>query len=207
MARRVTLYFSTISPWAHLSFEPFMALVKAHDLRVDWKPLPLNALFAETGGLPLAKRAIERQRYRMIELKRWSAKRGRPMNLKPKHWPFDASLADRAALALIARGADPAGFVGDVMRGVWEEERDLAAPDTLIRLLGANGFDGSAVLAEAATPEIAAVYEANRREGQEIGVFGAPTFVLDGEPFWGQDRIDLLEEALVSGRAPYDAGF
>lgn len=203
MARRVDVFFSIVSPWAHLGHAPYLALAERRGVETAWRPLPLGPLFAETGGLPLAKRAPERRRYRDVELQRWAARRGRPVNLRPAFWPFDGALADRSALALVAAGHDPGAFAGAAMRGVWEGELDLASREVLAKLIDGSGFDADATLAAAEGDDTAAAYEANRRAGQEIGVFGSPTYVLDGEPFWGQDRLDLLDEALASGRPPY----
>lgn len=205
MSRRVDVYFSIMSPWAHLGHAPLLELAGRRGVELVWKTLPLGPLFAETGGLPLAKRSIERRRYRDVELQRWAERRGRPLKLRPAHWPFDPQFADRCVLALVADGRDPAIFAGSAMRGVWEEELDLASRDVVARLLSGSGFDPARVFEGADGPETAAAYEANRVAGQEIGVFGSPTYVLDGETFWGQDRLDLLDDALASGRQPFRA--
>ncbi len=207
MSRIVDVYFSLISPWAHLGHEPYLAVAAKHGVATRWKPVQLGTLFAETGGLPLGKRAIQRQRYRFVELQRWAEARGRPIHLRPAHWPFDPTLADGAVLALIAAGADPAGFIGAAFRAVWEGERDLGARETIAELLAAEGFDPGATLTAAETPASAATYEANRREAAAGDVFGSPAYVLDGEVFWGQDRIDMLDDALTSGRKAYSADF
>ncbi|GLK81727.1 2-hydroxychromene-2-carboxylate isomerase [Methylopila turkensis] len=207
MPRRVDVYFSLLSPWAHLGHAPFTELVAKHGLEVAWKPVQLGALFAETGGLPLGKRAVQRQRYRFVELQRWAAKRGRPLVLRPKHWPFEPDLADGCVLSLLEQGEDPAGFIGAALRAVWEEERDLTDRATLAELLAAAGHDAARTLAGAETPSTAAAYEANRAAAASGSVFGSPAYVLDGEVFWGQDRLDLLDEALETGRPPYTADF
>lgn len=205
MSRTVDVYFSMVSPWAYLGHAPFERLVEKHALAVSWKPVQLGTLFAETGGLPLGKRAVQRQRYRMVELQRWADKRGRPIRFKPAFWPFDPTLTDGAVLALIAAGDDPVAFIGAGMRAVWEEDRNMADRATLAELLAAAGFDAEAVLIAAETPAVAASYEANRADAFAADVFGSPGYVLDGEVFWGQDRIDMLDEALASGRPPYRA--
>ncbi|GBD49160.1 2-hydroxychromene-2-carboxylate isomerase [Methylopila sp. Yamaguchi] len=207
MSRILEVYLSVLSPWAHLGHAPFLELAARHGLAPVWRPVHLPGLFSETGGLPLAQRAIQRQRYRFVELQRWAEARGRPIHLRPKHWPFDATLADAAALALIARGEDPAPYLGAAMRGVWEEERDLASRDTIADVLAEQGFDADAVMAEAARPETAAAYALNRAKATDAGVFGSPAYVLDGEVFWGQDRLEMLDQALASGRAPYTPDF
>lgn len=203
MTRRIDVYFTAMSPWAHLGHAPFMELVAKHAPEVAWRPLALPDLFAETGGLPLPKRSLQRRRYRDVELLRWADRRGRPFKIRPKFWPFDPSLADRCVIALAAEGRDPAAFAGAAMRGTWEEERDLASRDVVAALLSEAGFDPEATFAAAEGEAARAAYAQNLRDAGEIGVFGSPTYVLDGEVFWGQDRLELLDEMLASGRPPY----
>lgn len=203
MSRRVDVYFTTMSPWAHLGHGPFLELVAKHGLDVGWKPLALGSLFADTGGLPLPKRSIQRRRYRDVELLRWADRRKRPFNIRPKFWPFDPSLADRCVIALAEDGKDPAGYAGSALRGTWEEERDLADRATIAEILANEGFDPDAVIARAEQAGPGETYAGNQREAGEIGVFGSPAYVLDGEVFWGQDRLELLDEMLASGRPPY----
>jgi 2-hydroxychromene-2-carboxylate isomerase len=82
-------------------------------------------------------------------------------------------------------------------------EENLADPAVLARLLREAGFQPEALLASAASDDTRAVYERNRLEAIAAGVFGSPSYILDGEVFWGQDRLDLLEDALASARAPF----
>ena len=96
MARQIEYYFSAASPWAYIGHALFESLANTHGRKVVYKPVFLGELFAETGGLPLAKRHPARQRYRMMELQRWREKRGLNFHLKPQNWPFDPKLADGA---------------------------------------------------------------------------------------------------------------
>ena len=203
MARRVDVYFSVMSPWAHLGNEPYLAVARKHGVETVWRPVPLGDLFAETGGLPLAKRAPERRRYRDVELARWAEKRGRPLKLRPAHWPFLPALADRAVIAIADLGGDPSDFVVWAGRAVWEEDRDLASRETVAAVLSEAGLDAESTLARAESAEVEAVYLETVGAARAACVFGSPTYVLDGEAFWGQDRIDLLDDALASGRKPY----
>lgn len=205
MPRPVDYYFSLVSPWAYIGHAPFMALAAQHGLEVNFKPVFLGRVFSETGGLPLAQRHPARQRYRMVELQRWREKRGLSFNLKPRHWPFDVNLADRAVIAIQAQHGNPDPFLRRAFAGVWEEERNLAERDVLSGLVADAGFDSAAVLdlAEGSTTE--AIYALNLENAVAADVFGSPAYVLDGEVFWGQDRLDLLADALSSGRPAYRA--
>jgi 2-hydroxychromene-2-carboxylate isomerase len=203
MTRRVDVYFSLLSPWAHLGHAPLLEIAKRRGAEIGWRPMPLLKLFADTGGVPLAQRPAPRRRYRDLELLRWADRRGRPLKLRPAFWPFDPSLADRAAIALIQAEADPALYLQAGFRAAWEEDRDLADRAVVAAVLDAQGFDAEATLAAAESPAAHDAYAANHAAALEAGAFGSPAYVLDGELFWGQDRLDMIDEALASGRAPY----
>lgn len=205
MAKSVEYYYSFQSPWAYIGHKPFFDLVTAHGLSVDYKPVFLGELFSETGGLPLAKRHPLRQRYRMVELQRWREKRGLNFNLQPKYWPFNARLADGVAIAIAASGGNPEPFMRSVFEGIWQHELNLADPDTVMALADRSGLPGTTLIEQSKSVEVEDIYEQNRQDAIAHGVFGSPAYVLNGEVFWGQDRIDLLADALASGRAPFRA--
>ena len=203
MPRVIDYYFSLVSPWAYIGHEPFMGIVRRHGVEVNYKPVFLGRVFAETGGLPLAQRHPVRQRYRFLELQRWREKRGLSFNLQPKHWPFDVNLADRFVIAIGAAGKDPDPFLRRAYAAVWEEERDLANPVVLSELAEQAGLDSTSLMDIATGSTTEAIYALNLENAIAGDVFGSPAYVLAGEVFWGQDRLELLDDALTSGRAPY----
>ncbi|MCG6122202.1 MAG: 2-hydroxychromene-2-carboxylate isomerase [Microvirga sp.] len=203
MSRSVDYYFSSSSPWAFIGHDAFMEIAQRHGLKVNYKPVSLSRIFRETGGLPLAERPPVRRRYRLVELQRWRDRRGLHFNIKPKYVPFDPTLSDCVIVALVAEGADPEGFLRLVFEGVWVDERDLARDDVVADLLAEAGHDAQAVLAAARSSTAEAIYALNLQSALAADVFGAPAYVLDGEVFWGQDRLALLDDALSSGRAAY----
>ena len=203
MAARVDYYFSLISPYAYLGHAAFLDAARAAGAEVVYRPLRIFELFAANGGLPLGQRAPARQRYRLVELQRWRDKRGLPLNLAPKHFPLDPGLADRCAIALVAAGADPSEYMQAAFAALWARDADIADPAVLAELLTRHGFDAAAVLAAADGADSVATYERNTRDAIAADLPGLPGYVLEGEPFWGQDRIDDLRDALLSGRAPF----
>lgn len=205
MARQIDYYFSISSPWAYMGHAPFEDLARAHQLKVNYKPVLLVDLFSETGGLPLGKRHPARQRYRLIEMQRWRDKRGLDFHIRPKHWPFDAKLADGTVIAAIEAGHNPEPFLRRAFAGVWEKEEDLGDAAMLARLADEAGLPGAKLVERASSDAVAAIYEQNRQDAIAADVIGSPAWVLDGEIFWGQDRIDLLADALKSGRKAYTA--
>jgi 2-hydroxychromene-2-carboxylate isomerase len=203
MPRQVDYYFSFQSPWAYIGHQAFQDVASTFKLKVNYKPVVLVDLFSETGGLPLMKRHPVRQRYRMIELQRWRDKRGLKFHLQPKNWPFNARLADGVVIAAIEAGIDPEPFTRRAFAAVWEDQLKMTDPATLIKLADEAALPGKQLIERSGSEEISAAYEKNRQDALAADVFGSPVYVLDGEVFWGQDRIDLLADALKSGRAPY----
>ena len=203
MPQPIDYYFSLPSPWAYIGHKLFMDLVKTYDLKVNYKPVFLGELFSETGGLPLGKRHPVRQRYRFLELQRWREKRGLDFKLQPKNWPFDGRLADGTVIAALEAGLDPDAFLRLAYAAVWEKEENLADAAVLTRLADEAGLPGKQLVERSPSAEITAKYEQNQKDAQAGDVFGSPAYVLNGEVFWGQDRIELLDDALKSKRAAF----
>jgi 2-hydroxychromene-2-carboxylate isomerase len=203
MSRQIDYYFSLTSPWAYIGHGLFQGVVSDYNCRINYKPVMLAELFSETGGLPLAKRHPVRQRYRMSELQRWRDKRGLDFHLRPAHVPFDGRLADGLVIAAVEAGHDPDRLLRRAFSATFERERNLADPATLAELADDSGLPGERLVERAASAEIGAAYEQNRQDALTADVFGSPAYVLDGEVFWGQDRIELLADALKSGRPAY----
>jgi 2-hydroxychromene-2-carboxylate isomerase len=203
MTRPIDYYFSLVSPWAYIGHAPFMEIARRYGLEINYKPVFLGRVFAETGGLPLAQRHPARQRYRLVELQRWRDKRGVPLNLNPKHWPFDVTLADRFVIAIQATHQDPDPFLRRAFAGVWAEDRNLADPLVIAELAEQAGLDSASLIDMARRSTTEVIYALNLENAIGGDVFGSPAYVLSGEVFWGQDRLDLLEDALKSGREAY----
>ncbi|HUH39698.1 MAG TPA: 2-hydroxychromene-2-carboxylate isomerase [Castellaniella sp.] len=196
----IEYYFSFISLWSYVGSEVFDALARRHDARIVYKPVDLLAVFAAGGGKPVKERAPARQAYRLVEMQRWQGIRGIDLVLHPRYYPADPSLGHRMLLAALNQGDDIARFVHASLRAVWADELDIADPDTLVRLAQQSGLDGRALLAQADDPALHAQETALTREAIGRQVFGAPFYFYRDEPFWGQDRLDMLGEVLVSGR-------
>jgi 2-hydroxychromene-2-carboxylate isomerase len=199
MTKAVDYYFSPMSPWTYLGHERFVALARRHGVAIDVKPVDYAKIFPVSGGLPLAKRAPQRQKYRMAELKRWRECLGLPLTLEPKHFPYDTALASRLILSAKRSGGEAAAvrLAGALLRATWAEERDMADAAQLAAVLRELGLDADALLEAAKTPAIDAEYQRLTDEAIARDVFGAPTYVYRDELFWGQDRLDLLDRALA----------
>ena len=198
MSKTIDYYFATISPFAYLGHDRLVALAQQHGAQIAVKPINLGEIFPVSGGLPLSKRAPQRQAYRLVELQRWSRFLGKPINIKPRFFPVNGDLAAYWILAALDTGTPQAlGLAGAVGRALWEQERDLADPATMAAIAGECGLDTATLGARAKEPEIAARYGAFSQEAIARGVFGAPTYVYQDELFWGQDRLDFLGRKLA----------
>jgi 2-hydroxychromene-2-carboxylate isomerase len=192
----IDYYLSLNSPWTYLGHERMLAVAARAEATVVPYLTDFSVVFPATGGLPLPKRSPQRQAYRLQELERWRTHLDMPLNLHPAHWPVDEVPAATMVIAARESGADALGLAGSFMRAVWAEERDIAARDTQIEIAAGLGLDGAALLASAAADDHAATRRRESEQAIERGVFGAPTYVLGEQLFWGQDRIEFLARAL-----------
>jgi 2-hydroxychromene-2-carboxylate isomerase len=192
-------FFACVSPWTYLGHERFLRMAQAHQVEVRLKPMNLAEIFPLSGGLPLARRAPQRQAYRLVELERWRAATGVELHLHPKHFPADDRLAARCVLAAQEIAGLPAAqkLTGAFLRMVWAEDRDIASKSSLREVIEAQKLPSDQILIEADSPAVIAQYLANTQEAVEAQVFGAPWYVFEGIPYWGQDRLDFLERAFA----------
>lgn len=196
--KHVDYYFTLSSPWTFLGHARFRAIAARVGAEVAYRPVDFGAIFPQSGGLPLRKRAPQRQAYRLMELRRWSAHLGVPMTIEPRFFPVDDKPAARLLIAAQQAGQPVDLLAGTLMAMVWQKERDLTANDTLVDAAALAGLDGPALLAASKQPTAQAMHEAYTQEALARGVFGAPTFIYRDELFWGQDRLDFLERALLA---------
>jgi 2-hydroxychromene-2-carboxylate isomerase len=192
MMRHIDCYITPVSPWLYLSGERPAALAERHGVALRYKPVDPTQLFARTGGLPLGQRHESRQDYRLQELTRWARVLDMPLTLRPRHFPTNPAPASYAIIAAqAAGGGDTHALVQALARACWAEERDIADDGVIGDCLEASGFDRGLTMSGLLTG--AETYERNLREALEEGVFGFPFFVIEGQRFWGQDRLEHLD--------------
>lgn len=197
MPATVDYYFAPQSPWTYLGHARFAALLQASGAQVRLLPVDLGPVFAASGGLPLGKRPPQRQAYRLVELQRYSQHLGLPMAVQPRYFPVSGDDAARLIIAVDQQDGSAAALrlAGAIFTAVWAQERDIASSQTLAELLQANSLPLTR-LEQSRLPGVQQQYEANTRQAVDAGIFGAPTYVVDGEMFWGQDRLDFVERKL-----------
>lgn len=199
---KIEYYFSFVSLWSYIGSLVFQDIIERHDVEVEFKPIDLMAIFEAGGGKPVRQRPLPRQAYRLVEMERWKAIRNIPLVTWPKFYPADPTLGHRMLLAAIRDGHDVALFAHAGLKAVWADELNVEDPDTLVHLADTAGLDGKRLLAQASDAGLVAREAGLTREAIDRQLFGAPFYFLRGEPFWGQDRLDHLEQAIVTGRKP-----
>jgi 2-hydroxychromene-2-carboxylate isomerase len=199
MTKQIDYYLTPISPWTYLGSRRLEAIARRHGAGIAVKPVDYLQIFPASGGLPLGKRAKQRQDYRLFELKRWREHLQMPLNLHPAYFPADADPAARLIIAARRQGLDALGLAHALLAAAWAEERDLADPATLVAVADRLKLDGKALRDSAESRAVADEYQADTAAAIRRGVFGAPTYYYRDEPFWGQDRLDFLDRALAAG--------
>jgi carboxymethylenebutenolidase len=201
MALHIDYYVSLNSPWTHLGAARIEAMAMAHNATTRIYPVDFGSIFAESGGLPLPKRSPQRQAYRLQELARWRDHLNIPIQINPAFFPSSEQLTAGCVIGVRETiGNQPAiKLAHRVLKAVWQDERNPADPGTLAELIADVGLDAKAVLELGADPQWAALREADTRAALGKGVFGAPSYVIGSDIFWGQDRLEFVERRLAAG--------
>ena len=201
MAQHIDYYASLNSPWTHLGAARIEALAAKHSATMRIYPVDFGTVFAGSGGLPLPKRAPQRQAYRLMELRRWRDFLGVPINVEPKFFPSSEELSAPCVIALReTQGDAPAiRLAHRVLKAVWQDELNPGDAATLAKLIAEVGLDAEAVMQLGAEPRWTERRNADTQAALARGVFGAPSYVIGDEIFWGQDRLEFVERKLARG--------
>lgn len=206
MSSSIDYFFSVASPWAYLGAARLQRLQAEFSIPCRVYPVDLGRVFAQTGGVPYPQRSTARRQYRQLELARWGRKLGVPITLEPRFYPVDRQPA--SCLLIAAREQHPVAALRlsqMILRSIWADDGDISNWQTLRALAADAGFDAPQLLENAQTDAVAARFEADTDEAIRLGVFGSPSYVVDGEIFWGQDRLDFVREKLSAGRRAQQA--
>lgn len=196
MSQKIDYYFTSLSPFTYLGHNTLLQTSADAKAEICFKPVKLGQVFGESGAKPLPERPKCRLEYRLVELTRWAKKRELAINLKPAHFPTDPGLADRCVIALQEAGENAGAFLGQVLAACWAEEKNIADEAVLRELLTILKFNADDVIQQAQSEAVETIYNANTADAIEQGVLGAPSYLLNGEQFWGQDRLELLADTL-----------
>jgi 2-hydroxychromene-2-carboxylate isomerase len=208
MTIQLDCYYSLSSPWAYFAGPQLQDIVRRHHDQLVLKPYDFQAVVLKTGGVPIRTRPQPRRDYHALELARWRDYLGMPLTIEPRHYPQQLpkdpdwnKYAGWMVIAAQRQGLDALPLSHALLRALWAEERDTSQAEVRIAIANENGYDGAALQALERSPETLADYQAFSADAERLGVFGAPTFVLDGERFWGQDRLPFVDRALDRLRA------
>ena len=204
-AQIVECFYSLSSPWMYLGGPQLQDIVRRHRVKLVLKPFDFQDVGPQNGGIPLLTRPEARKTYHAEELARWSDFLGMPLNPNPAHYKpnlpghMDKCWNKYAGWMVIAAqslGEDAFVLSHALLRALWAEERDITEPAVRIQIANENGYDGSKFHAMEQSPEVQQLYKLYTQDAKVKGVFGAPTFLVDGERFWGQDRLSFLDRKL-----------
>jgi 2-hydroxychromene-2-carboxylate isomerase len=193
MKKQVFYFHSLSSPWAYMGWPKFRALIEKHDLDVVVRP---TRIVPPNGGIPLRSRPDARQRYHEVELDRWRKRLDMPLVLRPKHYPTNNEFSARMVIAADRLGWDALALSHALLHVLWSEEKDVQDAGVRVAVADKLGMNGAKLLEMQDTPDIKAAWEASEQEAARRGVFGTPTWIYRDTLYWGQDRLDFLDEAL-----------
>ena len=196
MKKKVFYFHSLSSPWAYMGWPTFRALIEKHDLDVVVRP---TRIVPPNGGIPLRSRPQARQSYHEVELDRWRKRLGMPLVLRPKHYPTNNEFCARMVIAADKLGWDALGLSHALLHALWSEELDVKEAGVRVAVADRLGMNGAKLLEMQDKPEIMAAWKASEQEAAARGVFGTPTWIYKDTLYWGQDRLDFLDEALSAG--------
>jgi 2-hydroxychromene-2-carboxylate isomerase len=199
----ISCYYSLSSPWAYFGGPRLQDIVRRHRVKLVLKPFDFQDVVPRTGGIPIRTRPEPRRSYHALELERWRNYLGMPLVLEPKHYPKDGKPfgwnkpAGWMVIAAQERGLDAPSLSHALLRALWAEERDTSDPKVRAAVADENGLPGEELVREETSARVQALYKTYSEEAERLGVFGAPTYVLAGERFWGQDRLEFLDRSLA----------
>lgn len=195
MSHAVEFYFDVGSPAAYLAWTQLPRIVREAGSEIEYRPFLLGGVFQATGNRSPMEVPAKGQ-YLQDDLQRFARRYGVPFRHNP-FFPINTLALMRGALGLQLR--DPGRmvpYVDAVYRAIWVDGKNMNDPAVVADVLRQAGFDPEKILALAADPAIKDDLKVVTQEAVARGVFGAPTFFVGEEMFWGQDRLDFVKEAL-----------
>lgn len=196
MTKTIDYYVTLVSPWTFLGHDRLVKIAAENDALINILPVNFGRVFSETGGLPLAKRSQQRQDYRLQELARWKEELDLPIHIHPKFFPASDQIAALMVMAAKQLELDAVSLGGRFMRSVWVEEKNIADEATVIEIANSLGMNGQRLFDESQSSDYSVEYDANTEAAIKRGAFGAPSYIIEDEVFWGQDRLNFVEKKL-----------
>ena len=196
---KIEYYYGIPSPFAYLGSLKFQTIAEKFNAEIIEKPCDLvGGIFAKTGGIPVPQRSPQRQKYRLDEIKRWSEFLNIKTNIKPKFFPpKDPHLPAKFTIAANLLGTKVL-FGHELLKQLWSEERDISDEKNIEDISVNFKINFKELTTLAKSEKVSKIYTDNTKEAVEKNVFGSPTYIFNNELFWGQDRLEFLERALIN---------
>lgn len=196
--------YSAHSAFAYLGSKDLLSICKAHQVTLIHKPILLSPVVEAQGSQPFHARTQAHVDYFFgREIERWAEYRNVPViNFRPTYHDADYSLASGMILALGDSGPKTDEMAHTLLEAHWRDDADLSCQQTLRKLATHLGHDPERLLEQAASSAVQEKLRENSLWAREKDTFGSPTYIVDGDPFYGQDHLDLVERALSKPFAP-----
>ena len=204
----IEYFYSAHSAFAYLGSRRFMEIAAAAGRKITHKPYYINRGITGVGSVPTRERPQNHRAYYFRrEIDRWSEHREMPvMDGYPTHHWADMTLANCMLISAAKEGADVDALAHAMLQGHWRYDADLSKQGTLVALAQSINVDPAPLLALAKTTEVTDIYKANTDEVIKRSVFGSPTYFVDGDMFYGQDHLEMVERALERPYKPSNYG-
>jgi 2-hydroxychromene-2-carboxylate isomerase len=195
---KLEYFYAAHSAYAYLGSQRLLDIAKAANVKIIHRPYDLRRAMVAIGSSLISDRSLEHRVYFFKrEIQRWSEERNAPViSARPRHHDNDVSLPNCMLIACQMRNENVDDLAHAMLQAHWRDDADLADSETLANLARGLGLDPAALLADANSERVRGQYEANTVEAIERSVFGSPTYFVDGDMFYGQDRLELVERAL-----------
>lgn len=196
--QEIEYFYSTHSAFAYIGSRLLQDIAARHNCRIVHRPVDLLPVVEATSGQPFGYRSeAHRQYFYDREIERWAEYRDAPLiNHRPTWHDEPLALPNGFVIAAIEAGHDVNRLVHEILKAHWLDDANHADPAVLSRIAISVGIDPAPLVERAVSPEIKALHAGNTKEAIERHVFGSPTYFLNGDMFYGQDRLELLERAL-----------
>ncbi|MDP6830899.1 MAG: 2-hydroxychromene-2-carboxylate isomerase [Alphaproteobacteria bacterium] len=200
----IEYFYSAHSAFAYLGSTRFMEIAKAAGRTISHRPMDLRRVVPAAGAQPFSERSAKHYAYYFRrEIDRWAEERQAPvMEGRPTFHDNDTTLPNGVLIAGLQQGQNIDQLAHAMLQAHWRDDADLADRDTLVKIASGIGVAPEPLLNAALSDEVRAIYNANTEEAIERSVFGSPAYFVDGDMFYGQDRLEMVERALRQPYAP-----
>ena len=196
---QIDYFMSHGSPWTFLGHRRLGEIIKKYKVQLNMHPVNYGEIFPISGGLPVSKRPIQRQKIRLQELKRWSKFLDINLIPQPTSFPSKSMLPSLLIIASqMMKTNKDFELAHNIMNALWVEDLDIDDENVLLSILNKMDLSSEEILSLAKSEECSNTMQKFTKIAIEKNVFGAPTFIIDDQIYWGQDRLNFVDRHLES---------